>query len=528
MNLSANIADRLAEQAATSPERPALVWERRGLGGRLEALTYAALQARVERLAAGFQAEGLRPGDRAIVFVPMTPDLYLVLLALWRAGGVAIFFDPWFSAENARRVCETMRPSWWIAAPMAFGLLLRCRTLRSIPRRVATCRFPFGPRLHIAVLERRGAAAPAVVRAPEDMALVTFTGGTMGAPKGANRTHGFLRAQHAALERVLGARADDVELSHFPIFALNALAAGRTAVLPRLDFGRPGGADARRMHALIESARVTAVTGSPAFFDAVAGGMRRAGRIAPRVRAIFTGGGPVGGLTLERIAAAFPNAVVNVVYGSTESEPIAHIAAVELDAAAVAETARGGGRCVGTPVPEIRVRLMAEDREAVGAGEVWVAGAHVCGEYVGDPESNGRWKRRDAEGVIWHRTGDLARWDDRGRLWLLGRVGETAPAVGGSVAFGAVEAAAETVDGVERAAVAPIARSNGAVFWRLGWTCAPETARSAAAVEADLRALFATRGWPVDRIRRLRRLPTDPRHNTKIDRARLARRLGKA
>ena len=122
------------------------------------------------------------------------------------------------------------------------------------------------------------------------------------------------------------------------------------------------------------------------------------------------------------------------IYGSTEAEPIATLSAPE------ALELEGEGSCVGAPVPGITVRLVD--------GEVQVAGDHVNPGYYRDPSADTSQKVRE-DGRIWHRTGDVARQDEQGRLWLLGRVGED---VAGRWPF-PTEAAAERIPGVTRAAL---------------------------------------------------------------------------
>ncbi len=518
-----NVAGFLERQALARPEHDAIVWVDGGKpsrGVRYGRWTYGEFEAKVERLAAGFQAEGLRPGDRAMVFVPMSADLYLVLLGLWRAGGVAVFLDPWSPPGLMAEVCASMAPSWFIGLPAAFLFLWRHAALRRIPHKVTTRPFWFGPRLTLAKLMATGDRLPACApRQPEDPALVTFTSGTTGRPKGANRTHAFLTAQHAALEKTLTTVADDIDLSHFPIFVLNSLAAGRTAVIPRMDFRRPAAADPAWLRAIINDLGVTRAIGSPAFFATLAAAWGPQGLACPSLRSALTGGGPVDPRLLTKLERVFPQAEVAIVYGSTEAEPISHIAAQEVIGETLDGTRRGRGRCVGVPVDEVRVQL-ADSVD--GVGEILVAGDHVCREYLGDPEANQRYKVRDAEGVLWHRTGDLAWQDERGRLWLMGRTGEGVASATGPLYLSAIEAAVETVPGVARAAGIAAREPDGTDAVWLGWTAEPGPALA----EPAIRALFASSGWPLGKVQLLAKLPTDPRHNTKIDRRRLAQVLG--
>jgi len=530
---SANVAELLEEAAARTPERVALS---AAAGGDprsrivCERVTYAELERRVERVAAALRGHGFAAGDRVLLFVPMSIPLYVLLLAVFRAGGVALFLDPWCTPEQMAHVCRLAEPRWFAAVPKAFLFLLRHRALRAVPRRLSTDPFPFGPRLTLPRLLREGggdtAAAP---RAAEDTAMVTFTSGTTGRPKGADRTHGFLRAQHDIISRVFGYRADDTDLSTFPVFTLNSLACGMTAVLPHMDFRRPADADPDWILRQLADERVTTMVGSPAFFDAVAGGVDD-DRACRTVRTAFTGGGPVSFGTLRRMQRVFPNARVKVAYGSTEAEPIAHIDAEDVLATA-ADTAAGRGICVGRPIEDIACRLVpprngpldeAGDVPAGDTGEIAVAGPHVCRSYYGDEDAVRRNKIRAPDGCVWHRTGDLARRDEAGRLWLVGRLSARIRRGNETWDPGCMEAAAGLLDGVRAVACVGWPRDGADQSLHLCWV---PKAGAGEATETAIRALFADRGWPLDGVHRLAELPTDPRHNTKVDRARLRARL---
>jgi len=531
---SANVAELLEEAAARTPERIALSAAAGGdpeSGIACDRVTYGELERRVERVAAALRAHGFETGDRVLVFVPMSIPLYVLLLGVFRAGGVALFLDPWCTPQQMAHVCGLAQPRWFAAVPKAFLFLLRHRALRAIPWRLSTTPFPCGPRLTLPRLLREGGGdAAAAPRAAGDTAMVTFTSGTTGRPKGADRTHGFLRAQHDIIRRVFGYRAEDTDLSTFPVFTLNSLACGMTAVLPHMDFRRPTDADPDWILRQLADEGVTTVVGSPAFFDAVAGGAAEDGRTCPAVRAAFTGGGPVSFRTLHRMQQLFPNARVQVAYGSTEAEPIAHIDAGEV-LATEGETAAGRGICVGRPIEDIACRLVpprdgpldaAGEVPAGAVGEIAVAGPHVCRSYYGDEDAVHRNKIREPDGRVWHRTGDLARRDEAGRLWLAGRLSARIRRGGETWDPGCMDAAAGLLESVRAAACVGLPHDELGEALHVCWSPAAGAGNGAGNA---IRALFAERGWPLDGLHRLTELPTDARHNTKIDRVRLRARL---
>ncbi|MEJ2088780.1 MAG: AMP-binding protein, partial [Gammaproteobacteria bacterium] len=158
-------------------------------------VSYAELERLSRQWAARFEERGVGAGDCVLVFVPPSIDLYAILLGLWWRGAVAVFTDAWTTRNRMAHVCAQTQPK--VMVTIAKGALLRLITpaLRGIPVEMVwpVKRLP----------PAGNAPAPAELGA-DHSALVTFTTGSSGLPKGADRTHGFLLAQHHALSRALG------------------------------------------------------------------------------------------------------------------------------------------------------------------------------------------------------------------------------------------------------------------------------------------------------------------------------------
>jgi acyl-coenzyme A synthetase/AMP-(fatty) acid ligase len=188
-----------------------------------ESVTFAELWERIDRTSAGLRRRGVVAGDRAIVFIPMSIDLYVAMLALLKVGAAAVFVDPWIGRRQIAAFAA-------FAEPRAFLGIAKSHLLRRLDPRLR--RIPFA-----ATSGRRLGPLPAphtlreLAREPgdgiihpvaaDDPALITFTSGSSGEPKGANRTHRFLAAQGAALAAEFPAHSGDVDMPMFPVFALN-------------------------------------------------------------------------------------------------------------------------------------------------------------------------------------------------------------------------------------------------------------------------------------------------------------------
>ena len=515
--LNPNIAARLAERAARIPGRTAIV------DGRHDTrLTFGELAEQVAALAAGIEARGIASGDRVLLFVPMSADLYVALLAVLHLGAVAVFVDAWAGRSRLDAAVRAARPKAFIGTAKSHLLRLVSPALRAVPIALVA----HSPGFTLARLMQRGTARSPAQLAGDAPALVTFTTGSTGRPKAAARSHGFLWAQHEALARELAPRPDDVDMPTLPVFVLNNLAAGIPSVLPDFDPRRPADIDPPRVHAQMTREGVTTTSGSPAFYERLAEWCEARGERLP-VRALFTGGAPVLPPLARRLAAV-TDGEVHVVYGSTEAEPIAAIEARAMDRA-MAEGS-SNGLCVGAPTEGLHLRLVRphDGPIALGTngwrdwdvgvgevGEVLVSGAHVLPGYLDDPESDRAQKVRDGDRV-WHRTGDGAWLDPEGRLWLMGRVKHRVRR-GGETWWGtAAEVRALRVDGVRHAAYLGLADD------RLGERAVlcVETTRGGMDERLRRKLRDALGEWPADELLALE-IPRDPRHASKTDLDRL-------
>lgn len=456
------------------PDRVAIV-ER---GGR--AISYGDLASRSAGLARDYAARGLTPGSRVLVAWPVSIDLYAGLIALWRLGAVAVLPEAAMGLSGVRHAARTTAPAALLASPLIRAILALYPETRRIPMR----------------LHAGAARAPEPAQAtfpPTHPALISFTSGSTGKPKAMVRSIGLLAAQQAAISRLLVPKAGtSTDLVWFPAFVLSTLALGLTAVLPDAALGNPAEADAGRLIRQVARQGVRRLLLPPSVAAHLA-----AGPPAPPLDAIFTGGGPVFPHLLRKLERWTSRSDIYAVYGSTEAEPIAHIRSADIGLEEYAAMEAGGGLLAGTPVPDIAIRLIDE--------EIVVAGPHVNESYL-DPTHNAETKLR-VDNRIWHRTGDLGKLDESGRLWLLGRrAGRTA----GLHPF-AVECAALSWPGVESAALAAI--DGEAVLALSGNHARLDDWKDRARVLG------------IAKIRHLPKIPLDRRHGSKVDYAELQRRL---
>lgn len=521
-----NLARLLAERAEASPDAEAII---ESAHGQDRATTFAQLARRGQQFAMLFESDGIRAGDTALVFVPMSAILYEILVGLWTIGASASFVDPSAGSPAFELAGEVLRPAALIGTPRAQMLRLGSSSLRRIPFAYTTgAALPLTPSLRRAAsLEPSGSI---VDLEPDSPALITFTSGSTGTAKAAVRSHAFLQAQYEVLQNHLRLQPGQRDLATLPVFALADLATGATMTIPETELRAPGRIDAARILDQIDRLGVCRITASPAFFERLVDECERRDRTIDSLMTLHTGGGPVFPRLLDRLSAIAPNARISAVFGSTEAEPISELHASDLTDDIRKVVASGGGLPAGLPVAEIELRIVrATWGEPLGsltqtlfdamtcepgeAGEIVVSGRHVLKGYLagkGDAEN-----KFDVDGTRWHRTGDAGCLDTAGQLWLLGRAQERILDTRGVVYPFSVEAMALQNPAVRRAALIGVEnRRVLAVEW-------------VTPGHATTDAMDALMIDGVDLVVPVSHIPVDARHNSKVDYPALRRLLSR-
>lgn len=470
-----NLLTPFLADAAADPDRVAII------DGQGQSITFGTLARRSAGLAAAWTKSGLTKGDRVLVAMPVGIDLYVALAALWRIGAVTVFPEPALGLAGVRHAARVTAPRAFLSGGWYKILRWMVPELRRVEMRLSVAQAPSSDNDLMVPVD---AGHPA---------LISFTSGSTGAPKGIVRSHGFLAAQNASVASLLRPPPGGaVDLVAFPVFVVANLGLGVTSVLPNWNVRRHDRADPIQITRHIEAHGVTRALLPPSVVEVLS----RAPH-PPRLQAIFTGGGPIFPDLMQRLAERMPTTRVIAVYGSTEAEPIAHLEVNALTAEERMAMREGAGLLAGRPVPEIAIRI--ED------GEILVAGAHVNEGYL-DPSQDRSTKVRDGA-RIWHRTCDAGRIDAEGRLWLLGR---HEARVGTLYPF-AVEVAARTWPGVRQAAL--VGDGNRPLLAIEGHSAHRE----------DWQRLAAHMG-PIE-VRVVPAIPLDRRHRSKIDYAALRAEL---
>jgi long-chain acyl-CoA synthetase len=396
--MNENLALNLTSSAQRYPDGAAL---------RIEdvVITYAELDEATARVAGLLRERGLEPGDRVGIMLPNVPQFAFAYYGVLRAGGVVVpmnvllkqreveFYlgDPeakvifaWHEfAEAAEQGAAAAGADCILVEPVSFGRLL-------------------------------GGAEPfeeVVGRAAEDTAVILYTSGTTGKPKGAELTHSNLAINADVSKALFSLDHDDVILGALPLFhafgqtcGLNtAVSAGASLTLiPRFS--------AEAALAAIERDRVTVFEGVPTMFSALLHQPDREQPDVSTLRVCVSGGAALPVEVLRGFEAAF-GCVILEGYGLSETSPVACFNHPD--------RVRKPGS-IGTPIEGVEMRLVDDHRQEVAPdepGEIAIRGHNVMKGYWKRPEATA--DAIDSEG--WFYSGDIARVDEDGCYFIVDR-----------------------------------------------------------------------------------------------------------
>ncbi|MEU3411956.1 long-chain fatty acid--CoA ligase [Streptomyces sp. NPDC006658] len=395
-----SVAAILAENARRRPRKTALV------EGELR-LTFAEVWRRALARAGALTGLGVRPGDRIALMAPNTAEFPVAYYAIAAAGGVVVPVHLLLSADEVRHVLKDSGATVLLVHPA------QAETGRAAAEAVGVRVVTLGEELDKLAADAEPLPSY-VTRAADDPAVVFYTSGTTGVPKGAVLSH-FNLVMNATVNAfdAHDIRADDIALGALPLFhafgqtvSLNSTwRAGATLVLlPRFD--------AARAIELMVREDVNTFHGVPTMFVALAAAAADAERL-PGLRVCISGGASLPVAVLERFEAAFGTEVYEG-YGLSETSPAATVNQP------VFGTRPG---TIGHPLWGVDAeiaRAEAEDRIELlppgELGEVVIRGHNVFSGYLGRPEAT-------AEALVdgWFRTGDLGVKDDEGFLRIVDR-----------------------------------------------------------------------------------------------------------
>ncbi|MEO8011545.1 MAG: class I adenylate-forming enzyme family protein [Dokdonella sp.] len=408
-------------------------------------LRYAQLLAQVHRLAGALHGLGIERGDRVAVILPNSIEAVVATYAIWMAGAVVVplntqaksrEFTPWLAHAGARAVIhESDQRDAQIAIQAQDHDPLAIVTGEPLPNSVAL--------RWNDLLEHAPIDADVTLDA-HALAMILYTSGTTGQPKGVMLSHANLAANVQSIIAYLELASTDSIVSILPFYysygasVLHThLAAGaRVVIESNLVFP----------HLMVETMareRVSGFSGVPSTYVLLLNRVRLADYDLSSVRYLTQAGGAMAPAVTERVLAALPQARLFVMYGQTEAT--ARLAWLPPERLADKLGA------VGLPIAGVELEVRDEHGAGVGAqtiGEVHARGANIMLGYWRDAQTT--------SGVLrdgWLRTGDMGYIDNDGFLFLSGRRSDMIKTGAHRVHPNDVEQVIAELDGISEVAV---------------------------------------------------------------------------
>lgn len=437
-----SLPDMLAASVTRRGDAPMLDFMGRRYG-------YAGVARAAARVAHGLQQRGIGKGSRVGLFLPNVPHYVAAYYGALAAGATVVNFSPLYTVAEleaqvedsgtdtlftisaaallptALKVLDGSSLRQLVVGSVAGGLPAAKSVLYRLFKRDEVAALPGDPRVirFSTLIDNDGRPAPVAIDAEQDIALIQYTGGTTGTPKGAMLTHQNLTANarqvnaidpdHDADDRILGV------LPFFHVFAntcvLNrtVLNGGMIAMLPRFD--------AKQALQAITRTKATALPGVPTMYQALLDHPDLAATDFSSLRICISGGAPMAGELREKFVAATGASLVEG-YGLTESSGVVSTNPYE-------GPVKPG--TIGQPLPATHLRLVDKedpmrDAPAGEPGELVVKGPQIMKGYWNRPDADADSFTADG----WLRTGDVAVIDDDKYVRIVDRLKDMI-AVGG-------------------------------------------------------------------------------------------------
>jgi long-chain acyl-CoA synthetase len=420
------LADVLAITAVERPDKPATHF----LGAEL---TFLTLKRRADALAVALAELGIAKGDRVGIMLPNCPQYIIAAFAILRLGAVVVNINPAYTAREAQIVAADSGARIVITLDALAPLIQAITAHSSIERIIVTSLAEYSatcstaPRIDgmdtLADLVHpvKPARLPKVAIDPHDLAVLQYTGGTTGTPKGAMLTHRNIWANilqneswtnpayiYGGSERYL------VVIPYFHIYAFTVcmmvgLRIGALQIIhPKYD------PDA--VLASIKNLKPTYFPAVPTVFVSLLNHPKTDEACLERVRLFNSGGAPCPVEVMEEWERRFGRPL-NEGYGLSETSPVTH---------STPQLAARKMGTIGLPFPDTDMKVVDVEtgkRELpVGeTGELCIAGPQVMKGYWNKPDESAQALRTHGDGRVWFHTGDIGRMDNEGYTSIVQR-----------------------------------------------------------------------------------------------------------
>lgn len=424
----ATTTEMFAATALRTPDAPLVHY----FGGTL---TVRDVDEQSDSLAAALEADGIGKGDRIALYMQNMPDFLISLVAAWKLGGIGVSVNPMYkTAEVSKMLVDSgarvlvgldtlvanLGSAVWDASDVERVVVTTARrhgltSMSRLPDSMLVS-LPIAKRIEDVLAEFAGRQPSPVELGADDIALLTYTSGTTGLPKGAQATHGNVVFNAHTYQRWVGLSDGACILGVAPLFHVTGLIAHITLSLliggPLVLTYR---FDTATLRDAIVKHRPVFTIGSITVFIAWANSPDISREDLASLVDIYTGGAPVAPAVLDRFRDRFGHDIHNA-YGLTETSSPSHM----VPAHRTTRVDPDSGACsVGLPVYGTSARVVDEsgaEMPSGAVGELVISGPQVSTGYWNKPEETSE-SFRDG----WFHTGDMALVDEEGWFYIVDR-----------------------------------------------------------------------------------------------------------
>lgn len=503
-----DLGARMSEQASIRPNSVGLT-----AMNEQRSVTWNELQSQTQFSMRFLAQEGVTAGDRVAFLVPPGPLLIPLIYATWNLGAAVVLADSGLGLRGMFRALRGAHIDHVVGIPRAWPLM---RSLQIPGARISTKNMDRASDLGTS--NPIGAEAKPNAFPASDLGAVVFTSGSTGPAKGVQYSRGHISRTVSALQSQYSIQSNDVIIAAFAPWAVFGPALGIASVLPDMDPGKPSSLTYRALNESVVRAGGTLLWASPAALTNVLNTVPQDENADwSGIRLILSAGAPVPKSLLKRLALMIPNASIRTPYGMTEALPLSEISLSE-----ILSSVEDQGVLVGKGLPGVDIKIApwdSTDRLTTDPdvmGEIVVRAPHMKNSY----DNLAFTERMSTQFAGWHRTGDVGHLDTDGSLWIEGRKSHVITTNLGVVTPVPIEQRVESLDFVRQAACVGVGPRGGAVVVivyiesDLGKELPPLQR------EDQMRAVS---GVPIAAVLLVKSLPTDIRHNAKLNREEISR-----
>lgn len=380
-------------------DKPAVIFFK-GLHSLQKATSFNELYEKTLKAQAYLKKNNYQRGDALLLFESPTADLYAFILASLGMGVRLLIIEPWMKGESINNILLKIQPKGIMTGALGKLVLRKSKEAKKIPHsfqsKVINDSFD---KLENIIVEQMD---------PNDHAILTFTSGTSGVPKGVHRKHQYLMDQAQILKKYLHYdQYPKLDLTVFTNVVLLNLTLGKGSLILPTTWKK---SNLAQLDNLPEEFAVDTTACGPAFLHQLLNSTKTLD-----LKSFHIGGALADTRLYDKVIERWPDAQMHHVYGSTEAEPVALS-----DLKVAVEKSKENGYFqtlyLGSPIAEIE--LMHKD------DSLWVSGKHVSPMYENDDKANKENKYLDDTNTLWHNMGDRIAQSEN-ELFYQGRAFQT-------------------------------------------------------------------------------------------------------